>query len=114
MPIPQDLMTAVDAELSAFCARRVPEAVRHQVRLVHAWDGNKVTLVEQRPRWNNPSEWIDHPIARFRYRVAEGDWTIDWRDAHGKWHDYKPHPGSKAFSRVLAEVDQDPTGIFWG
>jgi hypothetical protein len=24
------------------------------------------------------------------------------------------HPGSKAFFRVLAEVDQDPTHIFWG
>lgn len=114
MPIPPALKASVDQELAAYCEKKIPERVKDQLRLVRAWDGNMVALIEQRPRWNDPSTWLDRPIAQFRYHPTSDDWTIYWRDQHQRWHIYKEHSGSRAFFRLLAEVDQDPTHIFWG
>lgn len=115
MPIPTSLKQAVDHELTAYCEKKVPLRVRDKVRLVHRWHGAKVMLVEQRPYWKDASaEWIDSPVAQLRYHDDTNDWTLFWRDRNQRWHAYEPHPGSRSITRLLAEVDQDPTGIFWG
>lgn len=63
MPIPAALKQTVDEEFAAYCERRIPLRVRDKVRLVHQWKGSRVTLIEQRPKWNNPAVWV--PLGRF-------------------------------------------------
>jgi len=116
MPIPTALKQTVDQEIADYCDQKVPPQVLDKVRLVHQWRGNWVTLVEQRPYWKDPTggEWLDSPVAQFRYDEHQNDWTLHWRDRNQRWHPYDGLPGSRSISRLLAEVDQDPTGIFWG
>jgi len=115
MPIPAALKQTVDRELASYFERKVPLQVRDKARLVHQWHGTKVMQVEQRPYWKDQSAtWIDSPVAQFRYHDDTNDWTIFWRDRNQRWHPYEAHPGARSISRLLAEVDQDPTGIFWG
>ena len=88
MPIPAALKETVDQELAAYCEWKVPLHVRDKVRLVHHWRGSKVTLVEQRPYWKDPTAipWIDSPVAQFRIDDQANDWTLYWRDRHQRWH----------------------------
>ena len=116
MPIPAALKQTVDQDLAAYCEQKVPLHVRNQVRLVHQWRGSKVTLIEQRPLWSDPTQttWVDSPLAQFRFDDQRNDWTLHWRDRNQRWHSYNQLPGARSLTRLLAEVDQDPTGIFWG
>ncbi len=114
MPIPSALKTAVDQELAAFCERRVPPDVRDRVRVESGWRGSSVTLCELRPLFDQPDKWVDIKVAQFRYAAATGQWSLFCSDRNGKWHPYYERPSSNRFSDLLKEVDEDPTGIFWG
>jgi hypothetical protein len=115
MPIDPNLKAQVTKVLEDYCEKKVPMRVREKVRLVHRWRGTKVMLVEERPYWkDDTAPWIESPVAQFRYHDDTNDWTLYWRDRNQRWHFYEPHPGSRSINRLLAEVDQDPTGIFWG
>jgi hypothetical protein len=37
-----------------------------------------------------------------------------WRDRNSKFHRFPPIPSSPRIVELLAEVDADRTGIFWG
>jgi hypothetical protein len=114
MPIAAALKHEVDRSLAAFCEYRVPPRERSKVRLTHQWCGNKITLVEQRPNWRNPAQWVDCPIAQFRFHYQDEEWSLHCRDHNMRWCSYDEHPGSPTINRLLAEVDRDPSGIFWG
>ena len=88
MPVPAALKQTVDQEVADYCDQKVPLHVLDKVRLVYQWRGNCVTLVEQRPYWKDPTggEWLDSPVAQFRYDEHQRDWTLHWRDRNQRWH----------------------------
>ena len=75
-----------------------------------------LTIVECRPPWRadlGPG-WTRFPIARLRYTQATRLWSLYWRDRNLKFHKYDRLPPSASIEDLLAEVDRDPTAIFWG
>jgi hypothetical protein len=104
----------VDAELAAYCDRKFPLPVRDRVWATHGWRGDTVTLFEWRPLFDQPDKAVDMKVAQFRYDAASGKWSLFCADRNGKWHSYVDLPASKRFTDLLEEVDEDPTGIFWG
>jgi hypothetical protein len=78
--------------------------------------GRLVTVVECRPPWDGEmgEEWIRFPVARLRYTASTGLWSLYWRDRHARFHAYDRVPASARVEVLLAEVDRDPTAIFWG
>ena len=76
----------------------------------------QLTIVECRPPWRADfgPEWTRSPIARLRYTKATRLWSLYWRDRNLKFHEYGRVPASAGVAELLAEVDRDPTGIFWG
>ncbi|CAB4568833.1 unannotated protein [freshwater metagenome] len=54
------------------------------------------------------------PIARLRYTKARREWQIYWRDQNIKFHAYDLVGPSADVESLLAHIDTDPTGIFWG
>ena len=100
--------------LDAFCDERVPIAVRDKVVLQYRIRGNDVVLFEKRPFFRQPKRWIESPVAKFRYNKSATLWTLQWPDRNTKWHDYEHIDAAEDFEALLLEVDQDPTGIFWG
>jgi hypothetical protein len=54
------------------------------------------------------------PIARLHYTAADKSWTLYWRDRNLRFHRYKTLAPSDRVDDLLAELDRDPTCIFWG
>jgi len=114
MLIPDDLKQIVDLEIAAFCHRKVAPSARDKVRLTHKWRGSKVTLIEQYPLLDEPGEWKTCPVAQFRFNSKNHDWTLLCQDLNHHWQIYDEMAGARGILGLLLEVDQDPTGIFWG
>jgi hypothetical protein len=114
MPLPTLVAQAAAAALDAFCEKRVPPQFRDQIQLVHSARGNTITLTEVRPHWRMPGEFTRSDIAQFRFRPATGTWHLYWADRHNRWHLYESAPPTAYIRTLIAEVDRDPTGIFWG
>ncbi len=100
--------------LSQFYDRRVLAHVQNQVRLGHIIRGNSVTLFEFRRRFDKQRAWLKLPIAQFRLDANTGLWSLYWPDRNRKWHPYESCGPARDLGRLLAEVDRDPTCVFWG
>lgn len=75
-----------------------------------------MTIVERRPPWNPElgSEWTTTHIAEPRYDTAKATWSLHWRGSDDRRHPDDRVKPSRDCQRLLAEIDADPTGIFWG
>ena len=114
MAIPVLLKQRVELRLADYCEARIPQRVRDRLRLTFRFRGNSVTLFEERPVFNNPSRWVEIFVAQFRYTPDTSDWRLFWADRNSRWHIYEELGPSPDFDVLLKEVDDDPTGIFWG
>ncbi len=104
------------ARVRRWCAERVPEHARHQVRVECQVAPRYLTIVERRPPWHESSgpEWTSFPIARLRYNASAKSWTLYWRDRDLRFHIYGWLAPSNRVDDLLNEIDLDPTCLFWG
>ncbi len=94
----------------------MPERARHQVRVECEAAPRHLTIVERRAPWREEfgPEWTSFPIARLRYTAADKSWTLYRRDRNLRFHIYHRLAPSASVDDLLAEIDRDPTRIFWG
>ncbi len=104
------------ARVRRWCAGRVPERALHQVRIECDVAARHLTIVERRAPWREDfgPEWSSFPIARLRYTATSKVWTLYWCDRNLRFHLYDRLAPSDNVQELLAEVDRDPTAIFWG
>ena len=104
------------ARVQRWCRDRVPERVRDEVRVEVDIADRHLTIVECRPPWRADvgAEWIRFPIARLRYVKTTGVWSLFWRDRNLRFHAYDLAAPRASIEELLAELDRDPTAIFWG
>jgi hypothetical protein len=104
------------ARVQRWCAARVPEHARHQVRVDCQIAPRHLTIVERRVPWREDlgPEWTRFPIARLRYTIADKTWTLYWRDRNLHFHIYDLLAPSNRVEDLLGELDHDRTSIFWG
>ena len=60
------------------------------------------------------AEWTQFPVARLRYSKSSGLWSLYWRDRNERFHEYEHIAPTADVDELLAEVDRDPTALFWG
>lgn len=104
------------ARVRSWCAARVPERARHQVRVECEVAPRQLTVIECRAPWREDfgSEWTSTPIARLRYSAGEKSWTLYWRDRNLRFHLYDQMAPARHVEDLLTELDRDPACIFWG
>ncbi|MBT8225379.1 MAG: DUF3024 domain-containing protein [Dactylosporangium sp.] len=105
------------ARVRRYCADRVPEHVRDQIRVECEVTDRHLTIVECRPPWNPEligPEWTRLPIARLAYTKTRRTWQLYYRDRNLRFHRFDQVPSTATIADLLAEVERDPTGIFWG
>lgn len=104
------------ARVQRWCESRVPERARHQVRVECEVAQRHLTIIERRAPWRGEdgTEWTRFPIARLRYTKTSRTWSLYWRDRNLRFHDYDLLQPSASVEDMLAELERDPTGIFWG
>lgn len=116
MPIPSAVREAAVARIERFCTDHVPEDARADLRLEHAVRGSAITLVERRPPWRpDPgAEWTSQNIAQLRYDERSAAWRLHWPRHTGQWLPYEGVAAARDIEPLLAEIDADPDGVFWG
>lgn len=94
----------------------LPERARGLVRYELDVTDRTVTILECRPPWQSDygPEWTRFPVARLRYTKTRSEWLLYWRDRNLKFHKYDPVPPTPHVDRLIAEIESDPTAIFWG
>jgi hypothetical protein len=114
--LPRDVREPAVTRVERFCEDRVPPEMRSQVRLEHAVRGNAITIIERRPPWSElvSPEWTSMKIAQLRYDSSERSWTLFCSDRNERWWPYDFAEPSTDIEDLLAAIDEDPTGIFWG
>jgi hypothetical protein len=105
------------ARVRSWCVERIPEPVRDQIRVDCDVAATHLTIVECRPPWrpgDSNRAWTRQPVARLRYTKTRREWSLYWTDRNGRFHCYDRLAPSEHVTELLAEVDSDPTCIFWG
>jgi hypothetical protein len=111
-PIPQTDL----AVIGRFCEANSPAEHAHELRVEYGLRGNSVTLYECRPPWdpNLGPDWSRQPVAQLRYEPSDRHWRLDYADRNSRWHYYDVTEPTTNLNELIAEIDDDPTGIFWG
>jgi hypothetical protein len=92
----------------------VPPHAQAQLRIAVRFEGPAVVLIEVRPRFEAPDARMEHPIAKFRYVKKSRAWQLFCQHRDLRWHAYVRLPSAADLAALVAEVREDPTGIFWG
>lgn len=111
--LPDSSLKAVEI----YCDRRVPSELRDEIEVVCRRRGRSITIVERRAPWDPERlgpEWTEQAVAQLRHDPKSKRWSLHWRDSSDRWHGYEQLPPSPRIDTLLAEIDSDPTGIFWG
>ena len=100
--------------IGRWCRERVPEHLWDQVRVEAEIADRHVTIIETRPPWDGQGDWTRFPVARLRYTVKTGQWSIYWRDRHMKFHEYTKRRPTKNVQSLLDYIGSHQDPIFWG
>jgi len=114
MPLSEFTRKLVETKLTEYCKHRIPIDIRDQIRLIFKIMRDKVTLIETRPCFRDPSIWTENPVAQFRLDKNTHKWTLYCMDRNSRWHLYDIIKPSADFDDMLKALDRDPTGIYWG
>lgn len=111
----------IDKTMGVYCKRRSPGQVADRLEIRYRIDGQAVTIYEHRCRFHaagvkprTRDEFTESPVARFRFNRRTGMWSLYWSDSRARWHEYERLQPTPELRFLIAEVDRDPTGIFWG
>ncbi|WP_086846048.1 DUF3024 domain-containing protein [Amycolatopsis kentuckyensis] len=99
-------------QIERWCAQRVPEHLQDRVRVECRTRGRAVTIVERRAPQAGP-DWSEQEIAQLRFDEF-GIWSVWWADRDGQWLSHPDGPVASTPPALLAEIDRDPGGVFWG
>lgn len=104
------------AAVRRYCDDKIPAQHRDQLRVECSARGNSITIFECRPPWHPDlgPDWTRQPVAQLRYNPADHHWQLYCADRNSRWHYYDMVEPTPQLSQLLDEIDEDPTGIFWG
>jgi hypothetical protein len=101
-------------KIQEFCENRIPKGLKNKMKMGYKTEGNKITIIEQRPSFTGEATWTQSPVVQIRYNQKKENWTIYSRDRNQKWHLYTEIEPKEIIEEIIEEIEADPTGIFWG
>ena len=105
----------IDATVGKLCRDSSSPEHRDELRCVYDIEGHGVSVFEERPPWDgSPGEWTRAGVARFRYFRSRGEWTLYWMRADLEWHVFEDVSPTSDLAVLVAVVDENRYGTFWG
>jgi hypothetical protein len=112
--LPSRTRARIEETLALYCAERVPTSLRQEIKVGYRIRTTAVTLYLERRA--DPEGWTKLAVAQLRYNPDLAHWKLYRADRRslGRWHRYDLAPPAPSIEPLLAEIDHDPSGIFWG
>lgn len=107
-------MKKIEKTVGSLCRKRSPANLKDQIRVEYRIKGHDVFIIVMRPRWDKPEELFESEVALLRFMRTRNQWNLLWKRASGKWEKYRPNPENQDIGVLVAEIDEDPHGCFWG
>jgi hypothetical protein len=104
----------IDRTVGDLCRRCSPPQHADELRTVYEVEGHSVSVYEERPPWRGEGEWTRLGVARFRFYRSRGEWQLYWMRADLRWHRYEPHEMPTDLASLVAAVEADEYGAFFG
>ena len=104
----------INSFVGTLCEIRSPEHIRDKLRYEYKIENHDVILYEIRPRWDKPDEQTEMPCAKLKFVRSQNVWKLFWHRANMKWYAYDPCKSSRDLAELIAEIDTDPHGCFFG
>ena len=115
MAISEFEIKRVEKIMDGYLARtRPPVHIRNELDIGYRIENQSVELFEIRPAFKDPSEKIEHAIAKATYVKRGGIWRIYWMRADLKWHRFEPVPEVDNLEEFLSVIEDDHYGCFYG
>lgn len=115
MPIPDPQLRECLKAVGEFLEKkRPPPQIRGELDYRADIKGSDLMIVEVRPAFEDPDQFVEHPVAKVKWVSSRMVWRLFWMRADMKWHSYVPLPEAPTVRAVLDEVDRDPNGCFFG
>ena len=115
MTLPPDDIALIEQ----YCADGSPPEFADRARLECVVKGTAVDIVEAtRMSTEFGGDWLRVPAARLRYTATTKSWTLYCFDRNSRakrydlWDPDFAQPGT--VPAILAEIEADPTNVFWG
>lgn len=105
-----------------YCQTRVPDALREEIEIVCREREGMITIVERRAP-EEPAEgaaapatdeWLEIDVALLRHTERSRLWTLFAPGNDGRWRLYLGAEPSETIDPLLAAVEADRGGVFWG
>jgi len=77
-------------------------------------EGHNVTMYEERPSWDGAGEWTRRGIAGLRFSRSRREWQLYWLRQDLRWHLYDPDGMPADLDSLVAVVEADKHGAFFG
>jgi hypothetical protein len=104
----------IDRTVGELCRLFSPAEYADELRVVYEVEGHIVSMYEERPPWDGQGEWTRKGIARFRFNRSKGEWKLYWMRADLHWHLYDPEEMPTELPALVAVVEADQYGAFFG
>lgn len=107
-------MSIAEEKLKSLCNEKVSPEVSDKLKITFGFWQDSALIYEERPVWGDPSRWTKMKIARMDFNADTKGWTLYAYDRNSKPFLYDFTEIDTTLDRLIKEVDEDPTGIFWG
>lgn len=102
-------------EVRAYVESKRPAVhIRKELDIGFRVQGQSIEIFEIRPRWDDPTEILEHPVAKATYVNTQGTWKVFWQRSDLKWHKYEPNQIVATLKDFLVLVEVDKYACFWG
>ncbi|MEH6515382.1 MAG: DUF3024 domain-containing protein [Halioglobus sp.] len=93
---------------------RPPAHIRAQLDIGFRVTDQSLEFFDIRPRWDNPSEILEHPFAKTTFVKKSRTWKVYWMRQDLKWHSYEPAAEVNTLEEALSVVSEDAFACFRG
>jgi DUF3024 family protein len=116
MPPKDEAMRAALEAAERFCERRTPSELADELRVEVVATTASLTIVERRAPWSPAigHEWTRSEVASLRLDPRTLTWSLHWKRATGRWAPCDEVAPSSHIEPLLAAIDEDALGVFWG
>jgi len=104
----------IDRTVGELCRRISPPEHADQLRFEYEIKGHTVTIWEVRPPWDGVGKETRMGVARFRFFRSRGVWILYWMRRDLKWQRYEPASSTPDLAVLVAIVETDEYGAFFG